>query len=197
VTHRRALILVCLALVAIVLLGLGLSACGGAKMYTNPTYGYSFSYPGDWTVKPATSDVTAGGSISASMAAYNPQGTQVQGNFVDFAQVAVYPLNSAVTDPWSSSMRAEMEGLLNSLESRTPDVKVEEALKQTTTAGLKGYGIIYTFTKDGTPMRSVLYFLFDRTREYELNEQAAVTAWDRTKPELDNVIGTFKPGEIK
>ncbi len=106
--------------------------------------------------------------------------------------IMVYPLNFTVDDPWSSDIKTELEGVLTALENQTADVQVETPLAQTTKADLKGYTITYTFTKDGTAMRSTLYFLFDSTREYELTEQAAVSVWDTTKTALDDILDSFQ-----
>ena len=46
-------------------------------------------------------------------------------------------------------------------------------------------------------MRSTLYFLFNGTIEYELTLQAAVSKWDDTKPALDSIVATFRPGPGK
>jgi hypothetical protein len=186
-----------MALALVVVMGATASACSGTKMYTDTAYGYSFAYPDDWKVKAGTTDVTAGGAVSGNVGVYNPAGTEVDQSFVDLALIMVYNLQDAVPEPWVPSVQTELQKVLSSLEKQTAGVNVEQPLKQAEAGGLKGYSVTYTFTKSGTPMRSTLYFLFDGTREYELNEQAAVAAWDRTKPDLDEIIASFKPGKIK
>ena len=195
--QRRILILMGLVLFAIALTAL-LSACGaGTKVYTDLTYGYSISYPGDWRLNNGTSDVTAGGQVSGNVAIYNPEGSKAGDTYVDLALIVVYNLSTKVTDPWAASTQSELESVLTDLQSRTSDVKVVEPLKQTTAGGLKGYSVSYTFTKNGAALHSTLYFLFDGTREYELNEQAAVASWDKTKLQLDKMVDGFKPGKFK
>jgi hypothetical protein len=196
VKRERGFIVTGVAVLAIALFAAVLAGCGsGEKIYTEPTYGYSFTYPSGWKVQEGTSDVTAGGQSTGNVGVYDSNGTKVGNTYVDLAMVMVYNLSFTVDDPWSSDVQTELEGVLTSLENQTADVQVEKALSQTTTAGLKGYTITYTFTKDGTAMRSELYFLFDKTMEYELTEQAAVSAWDAKKPVLDGIISSFKPGE--
>jgi hypothetical protein len=192
----RRFITACLVVLAVVLMATVLSACGSSvKTYIDKSYGYSFSYPSGWKVQAgATSDATAGGSSAGTAAVYNPDGTTAGDVYVDLAMVMVYKLNTAVDDPWASATQTELEGLVTDLQSQATDMKVEQALAQTTNAGLKGYVATVTFTKDGTPMRSRLYFLFNGSIEYEVNQQAAIATWETTKPALDSIITTFKPG---
>ena len=183
-----------IAVLVLVVLALGVSACGSSvKKYSDPTYGYSFSYPNAWTVQAGSSDVTAGGTAAANVGVFNPDGTQVSSTYVDLAMVMVYKLKVTVTDPWSSDIQKELEGVLTSLQGQATDVKVEVPLKHTTTAGLKGYVVTYTFNKDGAALRSTLYFLFNGKYEYELTQQAATATWNATKPALDGIVASFKP----
>jgi hypothetical protein len=195
----RRFIPVCVAVLAIVLMGTLLAACGSSvKTYTDAAYGYGLSYPGGWKVQSGgTSDATAGGSAAGTVGIYNPKGTIVDDIYVDLAMVMVYKLNFTVDDPWSSDIQTELEGLLTQLEGQATDMKVEQTLAQTTVAGLKGYAVTYTFTKGSTPTRSTLYFLFSGSVEYEITQQAAVTKWDETKPALESILVSFKPGAIK
>jgi hypothetical protein len=196
VKRARGFIVTGIVVLAVALFAAVLAACGSdEKLYTDSTYGYSFAYPSGWKVQEGTSAVTAGGQSSGSVGVYDSNGTKVGNTYVDLAMIMVYNLSLKVDDPWSSEIQSELEDVLTALENQTADVQVEKALSQTTTAGLKGYSITYTFTKDGTAMRSTLYFLFDGVMEYELTEQAAVSVWDTKKPVLDAIIGSFKAGK--
>lgn len=200
--QRRRLAIVMIAaiavLAAIAALSGALAGCGASdRIYTDPTYGYSLAYPTDWEVQEGSSDVTAGGKVAGNVGVYHTKGTKVGDTYVDLAMVMVYSLNFTVDDPWATEIQTELEGVLSSLEDQITGAQVERALSQTTMAQLKGYTITYTFTKDGTPMRSTLYFVFDGNLEYELTEQAAVSAWDATKPALDGIIASFIPGKPK
>jgi hypothetical protein len=197
--NMRRFIPVCLAALTIVLLATVLSACGSsAKTYTDSSYGYSFSYPAGWKIQAGvTSDATAGSSSAGAVAVYNSKGTTVDKIYVDLAMVMVYKLTVTVNDPWSSDIQAQLEGLVTDLKGQASDAKIEQALEQTTKAGLKGYAVTLTFTKGGTPMRSTLYFLFDGTIEYQVTQQAAIATWEATKPALENIVATFKPGAAK
>jgi hypothetical protein len=200
VTYPRRIMLIGAMLVALLSMAALQSACGssGTKSYSDPTYGYGFSYPGAWKLQSgATSDATAGGTPAGTVAVYDPNGTVVDKIYADLAMIMVYKLNFTVTDPWAAEVKTELEGLVGQLQGQTTDMKVEQALKQTTIATLKGYVATFTFTKGGTPMRSTLYFLFNESIEYELTLQASVAKWDDTKPALDGVVSTFRPGAAK
>ena len=193
----RRFITVSLVVLTVFLVATVVSACGSSvKTYTDKSYGYSFSYPSGWkTQAGVTSDATAGGSTAGSVAVYNPDGTTAGKVYVDLAMIMVYKLSTVVDDPWSSATLAELQGLVTDLQSQSTDMKVEQALQQTTQAGLKGYSATFTFTKDGTPMRSTVYFLFNGSIEYEVNQQAAIASWETTKPALDSILATFKAGK--
>jgi hypothetical protein len=191
--RARGSIVTGVVVLAVMLLSAALAGCGsGEKLYTDSTYGYSFTYPSGWKVQEGSSDVTAGGQSAGNVGVYDSNGTKVGETYVDLAMIMVYPLNFTVEDPWSSDIKTELEGVLTALENQTADVRVETPLAQTTKADLKGYTITYTFTKDGTAIRSTLYFLFDSAREYELTEQAAVSVWDTTKTALDDILDSFQ-----
>ena len=186
-----------IVVLAVLLLAAVLSGCGsGERMYTDSTYGYSFRYPGTWKVQSGTTDVTAGGIAAGNVGVYDPSGTRVGDIFVDLAMVTVYNLSFTVDDAWASEVRTELEAILEDLQEQTPDVKVEQPLSQATVGDLTGYAITYTFTKDGTRLRSTLYFVVDGDREYELTIQAATSTWDTVKPVLDRVVKTFEPGRV-
>jgi hypothetical protein len=207
VTGGRRFAPLCFAVLVVVSMAVLMAACGSGstgtsattaagdlETYTDPDYGYSLSYPADWEVQTGTSDVTAGSSAAGTVGFYDPEGTKVGDTFVDLAMVMVYKLTMTVDDPWDSAIKTELEGVLTSLESQATGMKVEESLKETTVSGLKGYSTTYTFDKDGTPMRSTLYFLFDGNMEYELTEQATTATWEASKPALDAIVASFKPG---
>jgi len=120
-------------------------------------------------------------------------GTVVDKTYVDVAMVMVYTLNVTVDDPWTDTWRTQMEGLLSQLEGQAADMQVDEPLKQTTLAGLKGYYASYTFTKGDKPIRSALYFLFDGDVEYELTMQACTYVWDQAKPSFEVMVKSFRP----
>jgi hypothetical protein len=193
--RSRRSIAVLLTVAAFMLMGILVTACGSTtKTYIDTTYRYSISYPLGWKVQAGgTSEATAGSAAAGTVGIFNPHGTVVDGVYVDVALVMVYKLNVTVDDPWTDTWRTQMEGLLTQLEGQATSMKVDEALQQTTLAGLKGYYASYTFTKGDKPIRSALYFLFDGDVEYELTMQASTYVWDQAKPSFDLMLKSFRP----
>ena len=175
-------------------------AAGAAdtKTYTDPDYGYSFAYPSSWKVQEDTSvDVSAGGTSAGGVGVYDPNGAKVGNTYIDLVLVSVYKLTVTVDDSVFPQLKSEIEAVLASLESQGTGVKVEQPLAETTAAGMKGYSVTYTFTKDGAPCTSTLYFLFDGNMEYQLTTQAADENWAANQPIFDAMIASFKPGSAK
>jgi len=164
------------------------------KTYTDSDYGYSFDYPETWKVEDsATSDVTAGGTATGNVGVYNPEGTVVDKTYLDLMMVTVYKLNGVVDDSVIPQLKGEIESVLASLESQDSSMKVEEALAETTVAGMKGYKVTYSFTKKDTPTTSTLYFLFNGDTEYQLTTQASTANWEADQPIFDAMIASFRP----
>ena len=112
----RVLFLANAAVAAVLLILVTLAGCGsGMNTYTDSTYDYSVSYPATWSAQPGgTSDASAGSAPAGTVTIYDPQGTTVDGLFMDLAMVMVYRLNFTVTDPWAQNVKTQMEGLVTS-----------------------------------------------------------------------------------
>jgi hypothetical protein len=178
----------------------GSEGTGGSEVrtYTDTDYGYSFAYPKSWKLqKGSSADVTAGGASKGSVGVFNPDGAKVGDTYIDVAMVAVYELRAAIDDSMIPALRAELESVLADLQRQASDMKVEKELVETETAGMKGYTITYSFSKDGAPATSRLYFLFKGNLEYQLTVQAATANWAADQPIFDAVIASFKPGPAK
>jgi hypothetical protein len=128
---------------------------------------------------------------------FDPKGAKAGDTYIDLMLVSVYKLNATVDDSLLPQLKSEIESVLKSLESQGTGMKVQEALAETTAAGMKGYNVTYTFTKDGAPCTSTLYFLFDGNMEYQLTTQAADENWAADQPIFDAMIASFKPASAK
>ena len=62
---------------------------------------------------------------------------------------------------------------------------------QTEAAGLKGYTTRYTFTKEGVPTTSTLYFLFKGNMEYQMSIQASTVNWEKNQPIFAAMVASF------
>ena len=169
------------------------AAAADTKTYTDATYGYSFAYPSSWKVQGgATPDVTAGGTTVGGVGVFDPKGAVAGSTYIDLMMVSVYKLKAVVDDSIMPQVKTEVESVLASLESQDSSVKVEKALAETTAAGMKGYTVTYSLTKDGAPVMSTLYFLFSGNMEYQLAPQASTKNWTADQPVFDAMIASFK-----
>ena len=168
------------------------------KTYTDADYGYSFEYPASWKIQEETTvDVSAGGTSTGGVGVFDPKGAKAGDTYIDLMLVSVYKLNVTVDDSVFPQLKSEIESVLGSLEGQSTDMKVVKPLAETTAAGMKGYNVTYSFTKDGVPCTSTLYFLFNGNMEYQLTTQAANENWAANQPIFDAMIASFKPAAAK
>jgi hypothetical protein len=167
---------------------------GGVKTYSNGQYSYSFQYPDTWEIEEGTSaDVSAGGSAVASLGVYDPNGAVAQDTYIDMALVSIFKLKVTVDSSMMSQIKTEVESVLDSLKSQTPDIKTVEDLSETTVNGMSGYTVTFSLTKNGTPVTTTLYFLFSGNMEYQVTVQGSQENWDKLKPVFAAMIASFKP----
>jgi len=205
---------VAIILPALLLAAFALPACGSSsggsgatstgagtadtKTYTDADYGYSFEYPASWKIQEETTvDVSAGGTSTGGVGVFDPKGAKAGDTYIDLMLVSVYKLNVTVDDSVFPQLKSEIESVLGSLEGQSADMKVTKPLAETTAAGMKGYNVTYSFTKDGVPCTSTLYFLFDGNMEYQLTTQASNENWAADQPIFDAMIASFKPAAAK
>ena len=168
------------------------------KTYTDADYGYSFEYPASWKIQEETTvDVSAGGTSTGGVGVFDPKGAKAGDTYIDLMLVSVYKLNVTVDDSVFPQLKSEIESVLGSLEGQSADMKVTKPLAETTAAGMKGYNVTYSFTKDGVPCTSTLYFLFDGNMEYQLTTQASNENWAADQLIFDSIIASFKPAAAK
>jgi hypothetical protein len=212
VSMQRRSLMVGIVLLALLAAAFALPACGSssgsssstgagsddAKTYTDADYGYSFKYPASWKIQEDTTvDASAGAASTGGVSVFDPKGAKVKSTYIDLMLVSVYKLTVTVDDSVFPQLKSEIEAVLASLESQGTGMRVQEPLAQTTAAGMKGYNVTYSFTKDGTPCTSTLYFLFDGNMEYQLTTQASNENWAANQPIFDAMIASFTPAAAK
>jgi len=175
-----------------------LSACGspvtGVKSYTSEKFGYSFAYPAAWELRESDSaDVSAGGTAVDAVGVFNPKGAVADKTYIDLAQVTVYKMTQAIDASMMPQVRTEVERVLASLESQAPDMQTVEPLSETTVGATSGFKVTYTFSQNGTPTTSTLYFLFSGDTEYQLTLQAATESWSANQPVFAALLASFRP----
>lgn len=187
----------------LVVVALAAGACGssgdsngsGTKTYTDADYGFSFEYPADWQLQEGdSSDVTAGGSATKSVGVFDPEGAVADDTYIDLAQVSIYELNLTVDESMMPEIQAEVEQVLASLESQATDMETVEALSETKVGEAPGFKATYSFSKNGAPVTSTLYFLFSGDIEYQLTLQAASENWEANAPIFEAMVASFEPG---
>ena len=201
VMTRWSVILAVLTLALIATLA-PLTACGddassssGEKTYTDEKYGYSFEYPGSWKLEEGgTADISAGGSSAASVGVYDPEGAVAEDTFIDMMQVSVYELNVTVDESLMPEIKGEVEAVLETLESQAGGLDTLVPLAEAEVGGMSGYSVTYSFTKNGAPVTSTLYFMFSGEVEYQLTVQAADENWQADQPTFDAILDSFDPG---
>lgn len=168
------------------------------KTYSDKTYGFSFQYPEDWRVQEGNSaEITAGSNAKTAVGVFDPRGTKVNDIYIDLMQLALYELNATIDETMMPLVKPELENVLAQLEAQSADMERQGDLTQTTVNGLTGFMVTYTFSQDGEPATSTLYFLFAGNREYQLTCQSATSNWQENKPLFDAIVKSFQPGAAR
>ena len=196
-----------LLVVAVVLGGCGFDlslSCGknegtgleGLETYTDPTYGFSFSYPGDWELREGHStEVNAGAASISDVSVFDPEGaTDSSGSLIDVLQVSIYRLAVAVEEAVLPEFKPVLEGLMDDVARRSKGYETVEPLSKVKVGELKGYQVTCRFTMGETPVLSTFCFLFDDDIEYQLLMQAAEQNWEAEQQVFDAFVTSFTPG---
>ena len=165
---------------------------GDALTYTDSTAGYTFKYPATWKVDPGTTaGASAGASATSSMGVYDPSGASTTSGYIDLMLVSTYKLKVTVTDTVLAGLEGEIQTVVDSLTGQLADSQTVAPLAQTEAAGMKGYALTFTATKDGAPITSTLYFLFKGDVEYQLTIQASTADWDKYQATFAAMVASF------
>lgn len=163
-----------------------------ATTYTSDKYGFSFQYAPPFELKDDTSFEAEGGASSAdSVAVFDTEGTQVDGQYRDAFLVNVYELSLEITADNLDDVKTELEqNVIPQLEQSSEAMQISE-LTPTTVNGVNGFEADATFSVGDTPITSRLYFLFDGTIEYQLLTQSATDRWTELSPTLEQMVNSF------
>lgn len=165
------------------------------KTYTSEKYGFSFQYAPPFEEKTDTTwEAQSDASSTDTVAVFDVEGTQVGGQYRDAFVVNTYELNTEITDENLDQVATELEqSVIPQLEQSSDDMQISE-LVSTEVNGLKGFQADATFTVEGTPMTSRLYFLFDGNIEYQLLTQSATDRWEELQPTFEAMVNSFQAG---
>jgi hypothetical protein len=161
--------------------------------FTSDKYGFSFQYAPPFEEKTDTTwEAQSDASSADTVAVFDVEGTQVGGQYRDAFVVNTYQLNAEITDENLDQVAAELEQtVIPQLENSSEDMQITE-LVSTEVNGLKGFQADATFTVEGTPMSSTLYFLFDGNLEFQLLTQAATERWEELQPTFEQMVNSFQ-----
>ncbi|NLG65896.1 MAG: hypothetical protein GX537_09860 [Actinobacteria bacterium] len=196
--HRHQLHRISVLLALLLAITLTSVACGGGGMqtYSNDTYGMSFEYDGMFTETSDTSaQGSAGGNSALSVGFFDKEGTKSGDTYRDGFVLNVYELTQQITSEMMPLVKTEIEKLLPQLtQSFGTDAKAG-TLQAVTAKSTEGFKADMTFTMDGTPFKSTMYFLISGDTEYQLTMQAAESRWDELQPKFQHIIDSFTVGE--
>jgi hypothetical protein len=174
------------------------------KAYTDPEYGYSFSYPAGWEEAVDANSALTSGAIAAG--GRSPADSVVVGNIneqnskeIAGAFVAVYETGIAVDELMMSYFMEYSETMLAQLVNQNSAVSVGivEPLTETTVGGLSGYKFTISIDAYGVSALATYNILLDRSRIYVLGGMATAANWDDSQKAFDAFIDSFKPGDIQ
>jgi hypothetical protein len=171
---------------------------GGIKTYTDPTYGFSFSYPADWVLQTSGTAVDDAANVPLGAAAvFDPEGTFDGAYAVDIATVATNLSGFAFKESMLPDLKTSMEAYVADPSGPFATATIIEPLSQTTLGGLSGFKVTFSDTTDDTQDTRVivtLYSLFSGTLEYDLVVQTATEDWQDYQATYDALLSAFKPG---
>ncbi len=164
-----------------------------AQTYTSEKYGFSFQYAPPFEQKGDTTwQAESEASAADTVAVFDVDGTQVGGQYRDAFVVNTYQLNTEITDENLDQVATELEqSVIPQLEQSSDEMQISE-LVSTEVNGLKGFQADATFSVDGTPMSSTLYFLFDGDLEFQLLTQSATDRWEELQPTFTAMVDSFQ-----
>lgn len=173
----------------------GAEGVDAVDTYTDPGYGYSFSYPSSWQVEDDYRlEATGGASASGSIAVIDPDGAMAGDYHIDLVEISVYELNTTVDETMLPQVKAEVESVLADIAGQDDTWRTVEPLSDTTVADIKGFRTTVGYDMDGVATTAMLYFLFNGDLEYELMLQAADESWGDKRADFDAIVASFVPG---
>jgi hypothetical protein len=169
-----------------------LTAPADVQTYTSDKFGFSFQYAPPFELKDDTSfEAESGASSADSVAVFDTEGTQVEGQYRDAFLVNIYELSTEITDENLDAVKTELEqNVIPQLEQSSQDMQISE-LTPTTVNGLNGFAADANFAVADTPITSRLYFLFDGMIEYQLLTQSASDRWQELSPTFEQMVNSF------
>jgi hypothetical protein len=169
---------------------------GPLTRYDDAGLGFSFVYPAGWKLtESAAVGHNIGGAPLKTVGAFDPTGNRKDEILLEGVSVSVFNLGVGVTDEHLPTFRAEVEDKVSLLQAGLSKVIILEPLRETTVGYEPGFETTFTFDHQGRRLRTRLVFVVSGDLEYQLVSQAADASYDTSRPQLDMVVDSFRPGE--
>ncbi len=162
----------------------------GPQTYTDAQFGYSFGYESPYAVVDgATLSAQAGNPADSMVAVMDGSGPQLEGSATNGWMVTAYSLAEPVTSANLATARAELEqNIIPALTKKGYDVG---PLTAKTVAGSPAFVATATPTAAKDKIRSMLYFVFDGSTQYQIITQASDDTWSSMQPTFDKFLSSF------
>jgi hypothetical protein len=170
------------------------------KTYTDPDYGYSFSYPGRWEFIDQTGMREAGiaGTLVSSDLVLNV-GMAGHGDtfsLSDFAAVSVTVFDAKLFgDP--SQLGSALQGIYSQTAAAAEGYAILQPVTPASVGGLNGYRTTLSYGSGSDPGTVTYCFLLDTRFAYVLSVMATPSTWPTTQKTFDKFFESFEPGAAK
>lgn len=171
--------------VAIVLVLVALSGCGGdgEKRFSTPTYPFTFSYPSDWKVTRNASFNygSSSGKRSLSVALKEPY---------DQVTITQYKLKRTLKSGENGNQR-EVDRVVAKLTAQAKGTASDATTVKY--GGIPGFQYVVEYpAADGTELRNTLTFLFEGDDEFQVNCQSSPKYRTELEQGCEKVLDTLK-----
>ena len=167
------------------------SSSGGTTTYTDDQYGFTMTYDSQFSEGEPVEGASAGGSPVFDVVFADKQGTIIADRYVDAVEILVYELAREVKPAEVPKLKADVQGVVDQLMTSASSATVVQPLEGVTVNGVPGFRFKYTYTKGGTELTAVTYFLFKGKYEYEITAQTTSANWDALKGKLEAAVQSF------
>ena len=157
--------------------------------YVDEINGFSFRYPASWEPGASTASST-NSKLIEKVSRLDPSGAQ-SGDFyyTDLVRLYVFHLSQPID---SASYNHTERTFEHDWLKIYRDVKLVEPWKQVSLGGLSGIEFTAVVSYQGQSLVKTDAFLFDGTREFQLEAQSTLASWPREKVVFDAFFQSFQ-----
>jgi hypothetical protein len=190
-----AALAVCLALAAIVAVGVAAAGCGGPTTgvahFSDTTYGISIAVDRRLT-QWRTASVASAGAFEVSFV--DTSGAIVAGRHLDALTVSLVDTGTTPSSQQAAQLNASLRALGAAMVARLGSNARAGAVTDVALNGLTGVVVPYGVTIAGRAVVGWLYVLSSGGRIYVLTAGATADRWNGERPLFAHAIASFKAG---